>query len=1114
MTEKAHIDVKLMKAIQGSLALFGKLKNPRKAMGRILPILGKALSADRAYFFSVSLDSHGQLKQSSFPEWDKVPQPVSSEGSYSSEEISVLDFIGQRLLDNLPCIGLTRDAANEDLVKWLKNRGALAYLFLPVHLKNNRLWGFFGFENHTSEVSVAKEQVEALRSFSNTLGIFYQLKRSSRQAKRKSMEFGQLISNVQDVVFKLDDEVHFTFLGGTWLQMTGFAKESCIGKPLKNFLEFQEGEKLVSMIKSDEFDPEGCISFYTSLVRSDDSLHHIRLNLKKVRKGSKTEFIGTVISVHQLQLELQALKEREKRFSSLVENVEDVLYSLEIDTGQVIFISDRIEKFGFRKKEFYDDPQFWWKQIVLEDRLEVLQAFSKFLKNRVPSYEIEYRIQKPDGKIVWINDKFGIETDADKIPFRIHGRISEVTEQKNKEIQLEQTENRFRIITENLPFPFILSMEEDFSLIYYNFSFHEHFQMRTGERAVFGHTWIDQLVAPDSKEFFESFLKQNVNFSNYEVLLQTSEGPQWYSLSSQSIPYKMGFARAIVFYNINKRKLSELEVIRMNDLIQAVNQTQMDFSMDEEIQDAFHRLLENLMVFSESFVGFLAEFFPDERGIPRLKPNAAINFPWHEELLVGNEKIPVEGSETLRDEVFFQWIVTHKKTLISNELAKDPRLDVEKSNLLQAVPLERFLGIPIFKGGRLVGLVGLGNKEKPYSHEDVDFLKPFLSSFANLIASLHINGEKRKAEILHKESESLYRLLSENIDDIVTLHDLEMKTIYASPSLEKVTGFAVEGFLGRDFFEFFDFKPLDEPDFTKFPRFVIPLRHGVTGKEIKLEMLWKPIYTEDGELASFLAASRDVTERELILDELKKTLEKEIELNQLKSKFITMTSHELRTPLATIQSSADLMEIFTEAVQDERAHEGLIKQIRKIHVQLSRLSQMISDVMLFEKNNEGKLVYNQAEVEIKSLILQLVYNQFAPQVNEAKIDLDLGTKEVMIQSDPNLLFHVLRNLIENALKYTPEGRPRPELKLMACDKDVKIILKDHGIGIPQEELKFVFDTFFRASNVKNIKGTGLGLSIVNDLVKMLGGKLSFTSEENKGSVFTVILPYERYHSLD
>jgi signal transduction histidine kinase len=175
---------------------------------------------------------------------------------------------------------------------------------------------------------------------------------------------------------------------------------------------------------------------------------------------------------------------------------------------------------------------------------------------------------------------------------------------------------------------------------------------------------------------------------------------------------------------------------------------------------------------------------------------------------------------------------------------------------------------------------------------------------------------------------------------------------------------------------------------------------------------------------------------------------------------------------------------------------------------------MISDVMLFEKNNEGKLVYNQAEVEIKSLILQLVYNQFAPQVNEAKIDLDLGTKEVMIQSDPNLLFHVLRNLIENALKYTPEGRPRPELKLMACDKDVKIILKDHGIGIPQEELKFVFDTFFRASNVKNIKGTGLGLSIVNDLVKMLGGKLSFTSEENKGSVFTVILPYERYHSLD
>jgi signal transduction histidine kinase len=113
-----------------------------------------------------------------------------------------------------------------------------------------------------------------------------------------------------------------------------------------------------------------------------------------------------------------------------------------------------------------------------------------------------------------------------------------------------------------------------------------------------------------------------------------------------------------------------------------------------------------------------------------------------------------------------------------------------------------------------------------------------------------------------------------------------------------------------------------------------------------------------------------------------------------------------------------------------------------------------------------------------------------------------------------LLFHVIRNLIENALKYTPEGKPKPLLRLVTSPKLVQIEMVDYGIGIPKEEYKFVFDTFFRASNVKNIKGTGLGLSIVHDLVKKLGGKLTFTSEENQGSVFTVTLPYERDYLID
>jgi len=170
--------------------------------------------------------------------------------------------------------------------------------------------------------------------------------------------------------------------------------------------------------------------------------------------------------------------------------------------------------------------------------------------------------------------------------------------------------------------------------------------------------------------------------------------------------------------------------------------------------------------------------------------------------------------------------------------------------------------------------------------------------------------------------------------------------------------------------------------------------------------------------------------------------------------------------------------------------------------------------MLFEKNNEGKLGYTQVDLDIKSLLIQLVFNQFGMNDNESRIQLELGNEPVMMKSDPALLILVFRNLIENAIKYTPEGSPKPILKIIRKEKSVEVQMIDFGIGIPQDEAKFVFDTFFRASNVKNIKGTGLGLSIVNDLVRKLDGKMTFSSKENRGSTFTITIPYEKENFTD
>jgi len=1107
MGDKSYLSVNILAAIGESYALLEGSKNLKQAVNRILPKLGEASAVDRVYVFRNYYDSDGVFCLTYLNEWCRSGISVQMNNErLGGVPWNLFPELEIDLRNNQVQNKLVRDSPNEIFREIMFEQDIVAYLFIPI-LVNNDFWGFIGFDNCTCEEIFTSEQVSALHAFATTLGNLIFAKRSLKKALKNQHRYKQIISNIQDVIFKLDQDLNITYLNVAWFKMTGWRTKDCLMKPITVFLSAKDSKKLISEVRKIENEQLQDFSFLSEIKKNNAAYHHVRINIKKNQKRNGVEYFGTINDVHQSQLNYQLLKASEAKFKSLFDSVEDILYSIDASTGKLLIVSDKIERFGYNKELFLTDSQSWWNLIIPVDRKEVQRVYNLFFENKQSFFQMEYRIQLPDGNIAWIQDKASFEYDSEGLAVRIHGRLSDVTDQKNKEIQLEQTENRFRIITENLPFPFILSTYEDFNLIYYNFSFDESFQIRQGNRPSFGLSWINILVPPELIQTFGNFLFDNSNFSDFEIQLNTKDGLQWFSISSQSIPYKTGLARAIVFYNINKRKLSELELIRMNDVIQAINQTQMDFSVDGGIRNTFYMLLNNLINFTDSAFGFLGEVLYDENNQPFLKSNAISNISWNDEVEDFYRKNFDVGMEFRNLDTLFGCVLKNKEILISNDVANDLRRSPH-STPPGHPELNRFLGIPIFKGEQFIGMVGLANKVKPYSQEDIDFLKPFLSSYANLIASLNINREKRTAEVLQRESESLYRLLSENIDDIVTLHDLELKTVYASPSLEKVTGFNPDQFIGKDFFKFFNFNPGYEVDFNSFPRFIIPLLHADSGKEIKLEMLWKPIYNENQILTSYLAASRDVTKREQVLGELRKTLEKEIELNQLKSKFISMTSHELRTPLATIQSSADLMEIFSESLEEGKAKDGFTKQIGKINIQLNRLTQIISDVLLFERNNEGKLNFNPSELDLKNLIIQLLSNQFSSIENEPRVDIDLGEKPIILKSDPTLLFHVLRNLIENALKYTPSGSPKPILKIIPKGNVLVIRVQDFGIGIPKEETKFVYETFFRASNVKNIKGTGLGLSIVHDLVQKLGGKLSFSSIENLGSTFEISLPYE------
>lgn len=231
-------------------------------------------------------------------------------------------------------------------------------------------------------------------------------------------------------------------------------------------------------------------------------------------------------------------------------------------------------------------------------------------------------------------------------------------------------------------------------------------------------------------------------------------------------------------------------------------------------------------------------------------------------------------------------------------------------------------------------------------------------------------------------------------------------------------------------------------------------------------------------------------------------------MNKLKSRFISMISHELRTPLSTITSSIELMklglEIFKEDVQKERQKTHL----NRVNAQVYRLTRIISDILTLENYTNGNTPTQLEKVNIQNFLNNLIEDYFKDE-NIAQIQTHMPTKDLVVETDSAALSHVVKNIIENAIKYSSESNKKPILKLIQGEEMYTIEVRDYGMGIPEEEQKHIFDSFFRAKNVANIKGTGLGLNIVQEFVKKLGGKVDFKSKVGKGTTFSIKLPIRK-----
>lgn len=241
-------------------------------------------------------------------------------------------------------------------------------------------------------------------------------------------------------------------------------------------------------------------------------------------------------------------------------------------------------------------------------------------------------------------------------------------------------------------------------------------------------------------------------------------------------------------------------------------------------------------------------------------------------------------------------------------------------------------------------------------------------------------------------------------------------------------------------------------------------------------------------------------ELEQAKNELKSLLDKERELGELKSRFVSMASHEFRTPLTSVLSSSGLIQQYA----DRQDIANVKKHAERIKSAVNGLNTILTEFLSLGRLEEGRVSVNPENIDIRELV-QDVHETLRNIFKNGQTFIHHHSGDDLVRIDANLTKNILINLISNAIKYSPEGAPVVVESSVSPD-EILISVKDRGMGIPYQDQKHLFDRFFRASNAVNTtQGTGLGLYIVQRYAEMMGGTVGFESAVEEGSTFWIRL---------
>ncbi|PPS41022.1 PAS domain-containing sensor histidine kinase [Chroococcidiopsis sp. TS-821] len=367
--------------------------------------------------------------------------------------------------------------------------------------------------------------------------------------------------------------------------------------------------------------------------------------------------------------------------------------------------------------------------------------------------------------------------------------------------------------------------------------------------------------------------------------------------------------------------------------------------------------------------------------------------------------------------------------------------------------------------------------------------------------------EQQQTEIALRESEERYRDLFENANDLIQCVTPDGKFVYVNQAWKNTLEYNDSELENLTIFN------IIHPDCLEHCLEIFQrIMSGENINEVEAKFISKSgkeitvagsinCKFDQGQPVSTRGIFRNITERKQAEAEIYYALAKERELVELKSRFVTTVSHEFRTPLTVIMMSIKLLEKFGDQIPKEK------KQLyfERIQVAGNHITNLLDDLLTASRIESGKLHFSPTYLDLEKTCQEIIEQLQLSTTSKHTINFTCIGQVSQTYLDEQLIRHILINLLSNAIKYSPQGGDIT-FYLTYNPQEIIFTIQDRGIGIPEEEQKYLFDSFYRASNTSTIPGTGLGMSIVKQCVELHKGSIYVESQVGVGTTVTVVIP--------